>query len=74
MSILSVSNTRPSHNVLPLECGGKLTCKWDYVQSEVNKVRQLCNTMYVLYVLCKVAWLVTVAMNWRDSPKNTVLD
>jgi len=31
MSILSASNTSPSHDVLPLECGGNLTCKWDYV-------------------------------------------
>ena len=38
MSVLSASNTPSSHNVMPLECGGNLTCKWDYVQSEVDKV------------------------------------
>ena len=37
MSILSASNTSPSHDVLPLECGGNTTSKWDYVQSESTR-------------------------------------
>ena len=48
------------------ENGGDLTSKWDYVQSEVNKVHQFYSAMCVLYVLYRIAWMVMLTANWWD--------